>query len=165
MAVTEKQLWQESGPAEFAGLLRPRRQPAEANLDITPMIDITFLLLIYFLVAAVPDHNSSLDLPDARYGVGVARTESIIVTIGEGGLAGAPVFLADGKDPNQLISGDFKDQSARIERYVRRQHAAGLPNVLIKADKGVAYRDVARVAAAASRVEGIRLHFAVIEID
>jgi len=29
-----------------------RRRPGEAELDFTPMIDVTFLLLIFFMVGA-----------------------------------------------------------------------------------------------------------------
>jgi hypothetical protein len=42
-------------------ILHPRRQvQPEEELDITPMIDVTFLLLIFFLVASIPDAQTSV---------------------------------------------------------------------------------------------------------
>ncbi len=166
--MAERRLWEidESGEVEEAGpLLPPPKVRGDADLDITPMIDITFLLLIYFLVAAIPDRNAALDLPQARYGTGVPRTESAILTVGLGGMAGAPVFLGDGKDPARQLPSDSRSQSDRIEAFVRRKFKGGSPHVLIKADKGVPHGDVARVTAAASRVEGIQIHFAIQEVD
>ena len=56
-------------------------------------------------------------------------------------------------------------QRAEIQQHVRDGLLEGKRDVLIEADKGVAYRDIARVVAAASQVEGIKLHFAVFEAD
>lgn len=153
-----------NGTEDTGPLLPPPKVRGDADLDITPMIDITFLLLIYFLVAAIPDRNAALDLPEAQYGTGVPRTESAILTVGLGGLAGAPVFLGDGKDPSRQLPSDFRAQRDRIEAFVRQKQKEGAPHVLIKADKGVPHGDVARVAAAASRVKGTQIHFAVQEV-
>ena len=53
----------EEGP-----ILPHRRVKNSADLDITPMIDIVFLLLIFFIVASVPDPQVEADLPHARHG-------------------------------------------------------------------------------------------------
>ena len=37
----------------------------EGDLDITPMIDITFLLLIFFLVASTSEMQDAVKLPEA----------------------------------------------------------------------------------------------------
>lgn len=144
----------------------PRRAfEDEAEMDITPMIDITFLLLIFFLVASRPDDSNRIDLPQARYGRGVSQRESIIFSVTEGGLDLAPVYLGNGRDPKNRLDGDASAQADRIETEVRKAYNDGHPNVLIKAEKGVPHREVARVSGAASRVEGIRLHFAVLEVN
>jgi len=134
-------------------------------MDITPMIDITFLLLIFFLVTSRPDESTRIDLPEARYGRGVSQRESITFSVLQGGLDLAPVFLGDGRDPENQIDGDARKQADRIEAEVRKALNEGHANVIIKAEKGVPHREVARVSGAASRVEGIRLHFAVLEVD
>ena len=38
-----------------------KRRFDDAEMDITPMIDITFLLLIFFLVASKMDEGATLD--------------------------------------------------------------------------------------------------------
>lgn len=136
-----------------------------ADLDITPMIDITFLLLIYFLVASVPAMQTAVELPSARYGQGVSENNSVIVTIAErGGPGSALVYLGDGTD-SPLLPDDPDIQEERIVEAVRQGFNNGKPNVLLKAAKGVLHREVSRVAAAVGRVEGIKLHFAVLELN
>jgi biopolymer transport protein ExbD len=136
-----------------------------ANLDITPMIDITFLLLIFFLVASRPDAQIQADLPDARHGMGVGKRSAIVFTVAQSGREVAPVYLGDGKIPKNELPSNLAAQRAKIQQYVRDGLLEGKRDVLIEADKGVAYRDIARVVTAASQVEGIKLHFAVFEAD
>ncbi len=47
-----------------------RRQSEPVSLNLTPLIDVVFLLLIFFMVSTTFDQNSELDLqlPEARHG-------------------------------------------------------------------------------------------------
>ena len=58
---------------EESGLKLPKRKrnPDDGELDITPMIDITFLLLAFFVVASKMDPQAAIELPKASYGVSV----------------------------------------------------------------------------------------------
>ncbi|MBN2473034.1 MAG: biopolymer transporter ExbD [Pirellulales bacterium] len=142
---------------------RPIRDTAD--LDITPMIDITFLLLIFFLVASTADVQSSVDLPPARHGRGISERTSVILTIAERGSPGsALVYLGDGTSGTPLPD-DPDVQEEQIARAVQKGFNEGRSTVLVKAEKGVLHREVSRVAAAAGQVEGIHLHMAVFEID
>jgi len=138
-----------------------------AEMDITPMIDITFLLLIFFLVASTMDRKSSVPLPRARYGDGVMARTSVIITVAErGGTGPALVYLADSTTGAPLP--DDRDlQESRIIEAVEKGFREGKSQVLVKAGRGVLHRDVARVATAvgAADVEGVQLHLAVFEID
>ena len=40
----------------------------KTELSITPMIDVTFLLLVFFLVCSKVATQDAVDLPPARYG-------------------------------------------------------------------------------------------------
>jgi len=52
--------------------LKKRKQnPDDGELDITPMIDITFLLLAFFVVVSKMDPQQAVDLPRATFGVSV----------------------------------------------------------------------------------------------
>ena len=145
-------------------LFTRREHRGEADLDITPMIDVTFLLLIFFLVASVPDVEYAVDLPTARYGTTVSARASTIITIAEGPGAAAQVFLADGARGTPLPE-DPAEREKQIVAAIEEGLREGRPHVLIKAARGVRHRVVSRVAEAAGYVEGIDLHLAVLETD
>lgn len=48
--------------------IRPRRQRRNALVDMTPLIDVVFLLLIFFMVSTTFDRQTQLkvDLPEAN---------------------------------------------------------------------------------------------------
>lgn len=143
-----------------------RARTDDAEMDITPMIDVTFLLLIFFLVCSTPDQQSSVDLPKARYGTGVDKKNSVVITVSDEGIEAAPVYLADGKIDTARLTDDPTEQANLIERAVLRgQEDENKENVLIKADRNVAHREIARVIKAVSRVEGAKIFLAVLESD
>ncbi|MHC4178888.1 MAG: ExbD/TolR family protein [Planctomycetota bacterium] len=154
------QAWNEPVDEEEGPVLKRRRLRETADISITPMIDITFLLLIFFLVASIPDATIAVQLPPARHGKAVNPRTSVILTVAEGGReGGATVYLGDGKVGRVLT------QDNEITDAVRAGFGEGKLTVLIKAEKGVKHREVSRVSAAAARVEGIRLHLAVLEVE
>ncbi len=145
-------------------IIRRSLRPA-VDLDITPMIDITFLLLIFFLVASTLGAKTAIDLPPARHGSGVSMRTSTIISVVEGDTPTmARVYLGDGTSGDPLP--DDKDQQ---DRAIAAAVAAGLGDgkstVLVKAAKGVLHREVARVAEAAAQIDGIELHLAVFETE
>src|SRR5690606_22845373 len=143
-----------------------RRQIEDDEMAITPMIDITFLLLIFFLVAGRLDQDAPVELPPARHGSAVSIKSSVILTIAKGSGETADVFLGDGKSVNRMLNnGDLEAQAAQITQYVEEELAAGNKyDVLIKAEKGVRHRDVARVSKACAEA-GRDLYVAVMEIQ
>lgn len=144
--------------------IKPRKAPVEdTEMDITPMIDCTFLLLIFFTVTSTPDAQTALNLAPAKYGVGVSIQDSVIISVADAG-DGKPaqVYLADGK-VGAPLSGANEEQDAKIRQAIEEGLATGKVNVLIKAEKGVLHRDVSRVATAAGAVEGVNLNLAVME--
>ncbi len=154
-------------PDAFPGpLLRKRKQREEADMDITPMIDITFLLLIFFLVCSTPDQKSSIELPSARHGKGVGEREAVIITLSDEGADLAPVYLADGKIESARLPDDSQQQRGLIEEALKKaRQQEGKESVIIKADRNVASREVARIIKAVSAVEGTKIHLAVLESD
>lgn len=141
------------------------RATEDFEMDITPMIDITFLLLIFFLVCSTPDQQTAIDLAKARHGKGVAQRESVILTISDERSAPAPVYLADGMQ-GEALPDDVEEQGNLIVEAVERgRRDLGSDNVIIKADRNVAHRDVARVIKAVSRVPGAKIFLAVLEAD
>jgi biopolymer transport protein ExbD len=159
-------MWDETALEDEDASPLPRREFKEdSELDITPMIDVTFLLLIFFIVSSVPDVQRALELPTARHGVGVSILTSIVITVADRGAPGrARIYLGDGKVGAPLAD-DPKQQEAAIRAALERGFSEGKKTLLIKAERGVLHRDVARVAQLASTVEGLQLNLAVMEID
>lgn len=148
--------------ADDAGVWRPRPLREQLDLEMTPLIDVTFLLLVFFLVATVPEVQAALELPPARHGIGVSRQAAVSVTLAWRQGQPAAVYLADGKQGDPL-DGDPAVERQAVRAAMQQALSQGKRDVLIKAERGVLYRDVARVAAAATSIAGMRLNLAVLE--
>lgn len=142
--------------------LTPRRAfHDEARFDITAMIDLVFMMNIFFLVTTVGASMAEIDLPTARHCAPADRDMSVIVTILASPDRGpGRVFLEDTPEGRPL-------ELAQQERSIREAVEAGVRakknTVLIKAEKSVRLRDVARVGTVANSVPGIELKVSVIE--
>jgi biopolymer transport protein ExbD len=149
-------------------IMGPRKAAEEAEMDITPMIDCTFLLLIFFLVASRMDAPLAIDLPPARHGSAVVMKESIILTVAKGPDDQAQIYKGDGVEAKNLLEGASPvEQEDALVRYVEQQANSSPPKkyVLIKGERGVLHRDIARVAKAAGRAEVEQLYVAVLETN
>lgn len=146
-------------------MLTRSHEVVDAEMDITPMIDCVFLLLIFFIVCSTMEQQSPIELAKARHGKAVGERESIIISVGSGGVDEAPVFLADSTD-GEPLSGTEDEQQAAIRAAIEKEmQDEGKHDVMIKADRNVAHRDVSRVIKAVSKVEGVNIHLAVFESD
>lgn len=152
--------------ADQWGIL-PRRNivTADEGMDITPMIDITFLLLIFFIVASKMNTGSEVTLPTARNGVAVTVKSSVVLTM----LGGDPDFVDVYRGlSNEMRLFDAIDpivQEELVVGYVEDQLEADPPKqqVLIRADKDIKHREVARILRTVGRVEGVSAYVAVLE--
>ena len=132
----------------------------EARFDITAMIDLVFMMNIFFLVTTVTAALAEVNLPAAKHCAPADRDNSVIITLLAPPDRGpAIVVVEDSK-------ADLTDVDAQ-ERAIREAVEAGVRSnrntVLIKAEKGVRLRDVSRVGAVAVSVPGTDLKLAVIE--
>ena len=143
------------------------RRPAEESdeIDMTPMIDCVFLLLIFFLFKVTPDLQTAVELPPAQFGTGANPRMSVIVTLAErGGPGPARVYLADGKVGDPLPD-DPAAQKAAIAAAAEQGHREGKTGVILKAERTVKHADVARACDAAAEAGGMKLYLAVFEAD
>lgn len=120
----------------------------DEELDLTPLIDVAFLLQIFFMITSTIAMAGAIAMPEAKHGIAPDLTKGIVMTVyhTEGG---PELYLADGKGKNGVA------QLTDIPGYVREQMDNGHNIILIKADKAVASGFVEDVARAASQVEGI----------
>ena len=62
--------------------IRSRKTKTEdADLDITPMIDITFLLLAFFVVVSKMDAQVPVTMPKATSGTSIAEENCVIIVV------------------------------------------------------------------------------------
>jgi biopolymer transport protein TolR len=133
---------------------RNRRAP-DGDLDITPMIDVTFLLLIFFMVSSTMQSKPDLDVPVARFGRGVQTDGASVITIwASRGRGATPVIqLGDGAGQEAALD--------EIPRYVEEGIAANRLKVVIKAEGDVPEGFVQDVAKAVKTVNGAELFMGV----
>lgn len=149
---------QEHGP-----LLPRRRMPMDAEMDITPMIDVTFLLLIFFLVSSIADPSLAIDLPAAEFGDGVDSRTTAPVTLVANNAPDAPlIYRAEGRDEEALLPADEATQMAELEGYFSQALAEGKTAALILAEREVRYRHIARIVRLAGSL-GMTVHVGVME--
>ena len=67
------------------GLVKKKKKAAEADLDITPMIDVTFLLLIFFMVTSTMQGTPDRDIPPASSGLNVNAAGFVEITVSASG--------------------------------------------------------------------------------
>ena len=166
--MAKNRAWSEDGSENAPLQLAPKKNWDDAEMDITPMIDITFLLLIFFLVASKMDPSAQVTLPKASYGMPIPEKDSVVLIITPGSADNVLVAGADGTE----FSKDPADQERQIAEYVENgfngaKQFSGKPKtqVLLKADPTVKHKEIARISMAIvkSSVKVPSLNIAVLE--
>lgn len=151
------------GGPSFDLLVARKPMHDDAEFDITAMIDLVFMMNIYFLVTFLTAALGEIDLPAATHVAALdADSAQILTLIGALDGESVTVHLGDGKSGEAVA--DAEEQDVRVREWVEQGAAAGKTAVLIKAEKKVRLRELFRVATAAA-VEGAKLHIAVMERD
>ena len=151
----------DSGP-DANPLVKRRPIHDEARFDITAMIDLVFMMNIFFLVTTVTAALAEMDLPTAKHVSAADRDTSIIFTITAGPDRGPGEMTID--EGNERLSlADVDSHEKRIRDAVEAAVRTNKNTVLIKAEKNVRLRDVSRVGAIAVAVPGTDLRLVVIE--
>ncbi|MFK7734591.1 MAG: ExbD/TolR family protein [Pirellulaceae bacterium] len=141
--------------------LTARPAGTDDEMDITPMIDITFLLLIFFLVSSKMDAEPAVDLPKARHGGVVAAKDAVVLMVNRGSGDEAEVQKADGSP----FSRNLEQQNAEIAEYVQQGLDSGKKRVIIRGALDVRQGELNRVSEAISESleEGDMINIAVME--
>lgn len=134
---------------------RTRREPEE--IDFTSLIDVVFLLLIFFMYASAVVTTREIDTPAAKHGVGVDPTQSTIITIYASDVEGA--------EP-QFVLGDASGEKGSIDEvkhFIEQGRTEGHIQVMVKAEKKVPHRFVHEVAQLVTELDAGALMIAVQE--
>jgi biopolymer transport protein TolR len=140
--------------------IKPKRIKLDDELDMTPMIDMTFLLIAFFVVASKLDPQAAVELPEARYGLAVPEKNCVVFIVTEGDSPdNANIYKGRTRESSALIRpGEAIDRENEIGDYVDSQLSKfpTLQGVLIKAEgnvrtgavenvrRGIAYSELAR---------------------
>jgi len=134
---------------------RPRRKD-ELDLNITPLIDVVFLLLIFFMVSTTFEMKSeiNLKLPESSETLRELKPDSVMIAIDAQGR----VFVNDNPLVNSQIS---------TVREAIRQASTDLtdPAVIINADANATHQSVVRVMDAARQLSLTKITFATRALD
>src|SRR5262245_36678913 len=133
------------------------------EFDITAMVDLVFLMNLYFLVTFITVALAEINLPTASHCEPLLSDDAVILTV-LGSLDGKSVTVTIGEKDTAVTISSPDEQPERIAAAVEQGVAAGKDKVLIKAEKKVRLGDLYRIATAASN-EGVTLHLAVMESE
>lgn len=123
----------------------PRKKREEDEMDITPMIDITFLLLIFFVVCSKMDPTQMGKIPEAQNGIAISAKESAVVFIEPSGKDKVILKRIDGTE----FSTDEETQTTELIEYISEElkttRGQEKNHVMIMGDGEVAVGEVTRV--------------------
>ncbi|MGB7345376.1 MAG: biopolymer transporter ExbD [Pirellulaceae bacterium] len=123
----------------------PKKMAEEDEMDITPMIDVTFLLLIFFVVCSTMDPVKIGDIPDAKNGLPVSAKESAVIFVKSAGGDKVNVIRGDGRE----FSSDEVLQETEIIEYVtaelEKSIDANKNQVMIMGDASVKVLEITRI--------------------
>ncbi|MFQ5731456.1 MAG: ExbD/TolR family protein [Planctomycetaceae bacterium] len=132
-----------------------RSTGGDADLDITPMIDVTFLLLIFFMVASTMQKAPNMDVPAAKHGSSLDPSGAITFFItGDGSKETVPAITGERKDTYSI---------EQFASKVRAEAQGGKHTVIIQADGRVPSGFIDDVLRSIKDVPGVRYNVGVRE--
>lgn len=130
----------------FGGFTRNSGQQPMAEINMIPLIDVMLVLLVIFIITApLLTHAVKIDLPRASSHVNVVERENIHLSIDAAG----SVYW-NGEEVSQGEWREHMADSARLDPQ---------PELHIRADGDLAYKQVVRVMSDAAQAGLIRIGF------
>ena len=134
--------------------VRKKRRPADSEIDITPMIDVTFQLLIFFMVTSTMQGNPPADLPPSMSGGSIEVAKVMNVVVRPAAVSGEAAQIEFNKAPVNL---------EELKLLLQEQAAARADgiHVMILADRTMKNGDLNEVEILLSEISGVTYHFGV----
>jgi biopolymer transport protein ExbD len=128
----------------------------EPEINLTPLIDVVFLLLIFFMVSTTFEHQSriQIELPEATAQPNKPEDESLEILIDAQGR----YFLGD----QQVVNTELKTLKGAIRKAVGEREA--MP-VIIRADARTPHQAVVRALDATSQLGLVHISLATSRIE
>lgn len=118
------------------------------------MIDVTFLLLIFFMVTSTMQATPEIDLPVAHHGSGINKSDQVTVCVID--RDGIPVLMA-GDPPAPEMTMD------EILEYARSEIDGGKSGILVKASGSIPTGFIKQLTQKLQAVGEIHFYYAVSE--
>jgi biopolymer transport protein ExbD len=128
----------------------------DPEINLTPLIDVVFLLLIFFMVSTTFEHQSriQIELPEATAEASKPEDESLEILIDAQGR----YFLGD----QQVVNTELKTLKGAIREALGRREV--MP-VIIRADARTPHQAVIRVLDATSQLGLVNISLATSRIE
>jgi biopolymer transport protein ExbD len=133
------------------------------EFDVTAMVDLVFMMNIYFLVVFITMAISEMSLPSANHVTSLDAEEATVITLVRSPDGQSTKLYLGSGEKGEAIS-DPAEQERRVQAAVEQGLAAGKKDVLLKAEKKVRLAELFRIATAAA-LEDTKLNVAVLEKD
>ena len=136
--------------------LRPERSDERVDINLTPLIDVVFLLLIFFMVSTTFDRHAKLkvELPEASARPAQVQQEPVVISIDAKG----NYFI----DDRQLVNTKLETLKTALRKTVADREDVSL---VLRADARTPHQAVVRAMDAASQLGLTRLSIATIEAN
>lgn len=134
--------------------VRKKRAMPSTDVDITPMIDLTFQLLIFFMVTSTMQGNPPAVLPASMSGTSIETAKVINVVVKPAAVSGEAPQIEINKEPVNL---------EELKLFLEEQAGArsdGI-HVMILADYLMKNGDLNEVEMLMSEIPGVTYHFGV----
>lgn len=134
--------------------LRPDRSDERVDINLTPLIDVVFLLLIFFMVSTTFDRHAKLkvELPEASAKMSQQQQDPIVLSIDAKG----NYFIND----RQVVNTTLETLKIALQKTVADNKDVSL---VLRADAKTPHQSVVRAMDAASQLGLTRLSIATVE--
>jgi len=145
-----------------------RHEEEEVSLNLAPLIDVVFLLLIFFMITTTFNKNNVIDLtlpeassqqtqpPEFTINITVSKLDEVIVESDQTRFSGIP-----GSESRQTLSEKIQ-QAIDLLRNENPDLSDSPPTVVIEADKASSHGRIIQLMDAISQLGINKIQFAVV---
>ena len=126
----------------------------KSSIDMTPMVDVVFQLLTFFLLAVKRDSMETVDVPITTNSTVVLESESTYITV-------KPAPRKDA-EPEIIIAKKKREDGKAVtldlvKEEVEKGVADGRPKIVVRAERLVKWGDVQKVTRIIAQVKDAQL--------
>ena len=156
----------EDSPVQFTSKAKANTGD-KSHIDMTPMVDVVFQLLTFFLLAVKRDSMESVEVPLTTTSTAVLESESTYITIKPAPRPGADPVIIIGENRKVEVTDDGRIQGGKaasldmVKDAVEKGVSAGRPKIIVKAERYVRWGDVQKVTRIIAQVKDAQLYVGV----